>query len=216
MRIMVAILVCLLFASTSKAEVVLFNVFLSSNGTGGAPTSYTIPPGKIYIIEAIRPFAVTPLPSTTQYRVVVRADNIAASAFQTITILDTYTNSQMVWLPNPHRLKAGESLQIPFNAEYSSFRYFGLMLDEADLYAQSIPIELDGIEVAERQLAVEAQFGSPRPRRTIIETATDLDDFTANPNAVEIAGPTRDRATFVVDTEESIRQFLRARATARR
>ncbi len=205
----------LLLAFSARAEVVPFNVFLSSNGTGGAPTSYTIPAGKIYIIKAFRPFAVTPLPSTTQFRVVVRADNIAASAFQTVTIKDTYMNSNTVWLPNPFHLKAGESLQIPFNAEYSSFRYFGLLIDESDLYAQGIPVEIDGMAVNGGELIAEAQFGSPRPRRTVVETATDLDAFEANVTAEEIAGATRDRATFSVDTEDADRLFLRIRASAR-
>ncbi len=215
MRIRTAIVVGLLTTLSAQAGVVPFNVFLSSNGTGGAPSSYTIPPGKIYIIESFRPFATTPLPSTTQIRVVVRADNIAASAFQTITILDTYTNSQTVWLPKPFRLKAGESLQIPFNAEYSSFRYFGLLLDEEDLYARNIPVEFDGMDVSEGQLLAEARFASPRPRITRVETATELDEFVVDDSAVEIAGATRDRATFAVDKGDDDQKFLRVRAVAR-
>lgn len=63
---------------------------------------------------------------------------MAASAFQTITIMDDYVNSRTVWLPHPFRLRAGESLQIPFNAEYNSFRYFGLLMDDNALSVPNV------------------------------------------------------------------------------
>ena len=90
------------------------------------------------------------------------------------------------------------------------------MIDESDLYAQGIPVEIDGMAVSGGELIAGAQFGSPRPRRTIVETATDLDAFEANVTAEEIAGAMRDRASFVVDTEDADRLLLRIRASARR
>ena len=84
--------------------------------------------------------------------------------FFTITIKDTYTSGEPIWLPNKLRLKSGESLIVPSNASYPICRYFGVLIDEADLYAANLPVELLNPRLSGGKLMADA----PRPHRITI------------------------------------------------
>ena len=90
-----------------------------------------------------------------------------------------------------------------------------LMIDPEDLYAQAIPSEIEGLDVVGGRLHADARFASPRPRITHVETSTDLKQFTRDGGAEEIAGQSRNRATFAVDAADDIQKFLRLRTVAR-
>ena len=198
----------------ARAEVVPFNVFLASS-SGSTPSSYTIPAGKVYIIEGVVLAHNAGTPTETQIRVSIDADNITAGSFLTIKISDTYALGSFVWMPQPFRLKAGETLEVPQNATYFICRYFGLLIDEADLYAQEIPVELQSVGTQGGQLLAGAKYGSPRPRITTIESAVDVSDFTEDTTGVEVAGVTRDEAEVSVEQSGDAVKFMRVRAVAR-
>ncbi|MCP5488704.1 MAG: hypothetical protein H7A43_08640 [Verrucomicrobia bacterium] len=199
----------------ARAEVVPFNVFLSSTNFSSTPDSFTIPAGKIYIIEAVQLVSLAPLPSNTEIRVIWTADNLTFNSALNITISDTFASGNLVWLPQPFRLKATESLLVPQNAVYSICRYSGLMIDEADLYAQAVPSELESMETAGGQLFANVKFGSSRPRLTTIESAVDIQNFIPDATGVEMAGLNRDESVVTIDQNGDPVKFLRVRATAR-
>ena len=79
---------------TAKADVRVFNVWMSGNGSGGAPNSFTVPTDKVYIIEAVLlSHAGVTTPSNTEIRVSVAADNIAANSFMVVPVSDTYNEA---------------------------------------------------------------------------------------------------------------------------
>ncbi|MEM9080095.1 MAG: hypothetical protein AAGC74_05320 [Verrucomicrobiota bacterium] len=205
----------LLMTSSLHSEVQQFNIWLSSNNDAGVPTSYSIPAGKIFIVEEVSFFASSPFPGSTQIRCLRNADNVPVASFFNITIKDSFSNGAVVALENPIRLKAGERLDIPNNGTYTSAVYFGLLIDEADLYAQNIPVELSNPRLNGSQLLADAKFASPRPRITKIESSTNLDTITPDPTGIETPTVEKNTSLVAVDTNSSDKKFLRASAVAR-
>lgn len=199
----------------AQAEVVPFNVFLSSTNYPSHPDFYTIPADKIYIIEGVFLDAEGTPPASAECRVYWQADTQLGGAYMTITLADTWNGSGFYWLPKPFRLKATERLHLPNNSGYYSCGYYGLMIDEADLYAQTIPSELQSVETAGGQLLANVKYGSSRPRITTIESAVDINGFLTDATGVEVAGLNRDESTVAVDQNGDAMKFLRVRSVAR-
>jgi len=202
---------------SAQAEVQIFNVWMSGNGSGGATNFYVIPTGKVYIIEGVLLASSFPEPTNTEIRVSVSADNMVANSFMIIPVSDTYADSQYTRLPEPFRLKAGDQLRVPNNvaeANYFVVRYFGLMIDKADLYAQAVPSELLDVDITGGQLLARVQYDSPRPRITTIESSTQLSTFTEDPTGVETPTTALDQSDVAVNTAGDVK-FLRVSAVAR-
>jgi len=194
-----------------------WNVFLSGTSST-TPSSYTIPSGKVYILEAVHLIKAsgTPSPSTTQIRVSRKANNGSFAAYFTITIKDTFEGGT-VWLPNKLRLKGGERLYIPTNASYGACRYFGILMDEADLYAANLPVELINPRLSGGKLMADAKVASPRPHKIIIQSATtDLSAFIYDPTGETT--PTADPRTSVVSVDQGAvgKKFIRVMAKTRK
>ena len=207
-----AIIVSVLTASLS-AKVQQFNIWLSPGETSG-PTIYTIPAGKIYILEEMYINGVTPTPSSVQVSFSRRADNINSSSNFFLTLKDTYTGGFYV-LDKPLRLKGGDSVKVPLNATSGSVRYFGLLIDEADLYAQNIPVDLSNPRLEGSQLMADAKFASPRPRITKIESSTDLKTMKPDPTGTETDTGSKDTSMVAVETQSADKKFMRVSAVAR-
>lgn len=213
-RTFMIILICLL-AVSAFAAVEPYWIFLSETGLGGAKTTWSVPAGKIFIIKAVWISASgTPQPTNTQIRFSVDADNMVGSSYMNAVIADDYDPNSLRWLPEDMPVKAGKSLAVPNNATYPYVRYYGLLIDEADLYAQNIPAELNNVEMVGGLFQAEARFASARPRITRIESSTLLNSFESASAGMVTPGDTRDQSLVSIpDTDQ--RKFMRVIATAR-
>ena len=134
-----------------------------------------------------------------------------------IPVSGTYNEGVFTRLPEPFRLKAGDQLRIPNNiaeTNYFIVRYFGLMMNSADLYAQAIPSELLDVDLSGGQLMARVQFDSPRPRITTIETSAQLSTFAEDPTGVDTPATALDQADVAVNAAGDLK-FLRVSAIAR-
>lgn len=213
MRFLLILLIGLI-ADSSLAAVEPYWIFLSDTGSNGSPATWTVPAGKIFVIKAVALTPTSPYPTNTQVRFTVAAENMVASSYMSIIISDTFSYAYIRWLPEDMPVKAGKQLAVPVNATFTSCRYYGLLIDEADLYAQNIPVELNNLEMAGGLFEAEARYASARPRITRIATSTTLDTFVQDSAGIVTAGATRDLSLVSVpDTDQ--RKFMRVIATAR-
>ena len=183
-------------------------------------TSYEVPPGKVFIIHAVsarQPAMGTP-PTVTYFRFLKISDNTSAFFSFHVKASDSFADSVYVALSAPVHLKAGDRLVIPILAPYLEVWHFGLLIDEADLYAANIPTSLENPALVGNQFTADAKFASPRPRITKIETSTDLvnNGFLENPTAAEAPGITRDTSVVSIDTAGADKELVRVTAKARR
>lgn len=185
-----------------------WNIWLSDDGSQG-PTSYTIPNGKVYILEAV---STEGSASDTQVRVTRSAANIAADEFFNITVNSSYSSGETIWLPNKLRLKAGEKLHLPNNGTFFVCHYFGILIDEADLYAANLPVELNNPRVDGSQLMADAKVRSPRPHKLVVQTSEDMSAFGVDATAQVTATVNTGESTVSVDKGTTGKKFMRVMA----
>ncbi|MEM9079765.1 MAG: hypothetical protein AAGC74_03630 [Verrucomicrobiota bacterium] len=137
---------------------------------------------------------------------------------QQFTIATDYTSGRLFEFDVPRRLNAGEVIRIP-STPSTVFAYyvFGLLIDEADLYAATIESEMEFGMVAGMRMDAEVKIESKRPSIVRVEKSEDLQNWTEVPQAdIDI---TSDHAVAIVDTERepgADREFLRAEVVARK
>lgn len=120
---------------SAAAEVIPVTI-LTGRGTGspeGAPSSYTVPAGKVLIVEGVQyrpPSGSTPTSINVQV-------NLAPYNFpeirQVFVYVGEYEPFKRFAVDPPMRLAAGDRLMS--NSTTGYYLWFGLLVDQADLFA---------------------------------------------------------------------------------
>ena len=192
-------------------EVVGLNI-----GEVGTPNeSYTVPTGKVLLVENISAFQASNTPVTPRVilETALRVQNGAISTMRFgYPTTDKYT---AISLQRPLRVPTGRILKIYFASDrgYNKCRIQGLLVDTTDLYAANIDLDLKVTEVEAGRLKAEATLASARPARLESLTSTNLADFTANTSEEKrrLADPSKWELSTSNDSD---RKFMIARATA--
>jgi len=176
------------------------------------PATYTVPVGKILVIDAVS-VSDASAPSTTGLFLVIRFDNSTLVSGAFIEISNSFVNNRWNLLPIKIRLKAGDLLSPPTGVQY---RIMGTLIDEADLYAVNLPVELNNPRVSGGKLMADAKVASPRPHKITIQSSTDLSAFTEDTTGATTS--TGDPTTSVVSVDQGTvgKKFIRVMATTRK
>jgi hypothetical protein len=203
------------FLPQSPAETTVIGINLNTAGPGPFD-SYTVPGGKTLLIENMSAYGASNTPSTPRIIIEiglqVQNGGITTMRFG-YPISDKY---EAVSLKPPLRVEAGRDVRILNNSTlaYNVVRIQGLLVDNTDLYAQTLDLELTPIGVQEGRFIAEATVSSPRPALVETETSTDL--MTFEDNVSEETSRQADPTKWTVSTDaDSDKKFLTATATGR-
>ena len=200
------------------AEVIPVTI-LTGRGTGapeGAPSIYTVPSGKVLIVEAVKyrlPSGVEP--PTEMIAMFRLTPHNFASRRNVFVDLGPWDHFERFTFDPPMRVSAGDMLDSNRTSGY--YLWFGLLVDETDLFA-SLDVELLNPRVESGKLIADAKVASPRPRRITAETADDLLNagaFLPDLSATVARGASTSEDIITVDLGEGDQMFLRASAVAR-
>ena len=208
------ILKLLVIASTSLtcfgAESV--NIVVANPPNSFAQATYTVPTGKVLMIDAMSARGQGPFNTTmTVLRINVSYTNSTLTSDENIPVRNGPTNAAWFFLEDKLRLKAGDSISPPNNAEY---RIMGVLLDEEDLFVANLDVELDNAKVEGEKLVAEATVLSPRPHRLVVASSEDLVTFKEDPTALVQSTAETGKSIVSVDTEDLDKKFVRVRAQA--
>lgn len=207
----------ILLTYPAAAEVVPVTI-LTGRGTGspeGAPSSYTVPLGKVLIVEAVQyvpPSGTVPTDLVVQFNLTAHNFGTARNVFM---LVGTWEEWKRFPFDPPMRLSAGDRLAS--NAINGYYLWYGLLVDETDLFA-SLEVEILDARVESGKLIADTRVDSPRPRRITAETTDDLPaagGFLPDPSATAARGTSPSEDTIAVDLGPGNQMFLRASATAR-
>lgn len=187
---------------------------LSTNA--GSFESYTVPAGKTLLIEHMTAFYANNSPATPRIMIeinlLVQNGGIGNMPFG-FRVADKY---EAVSLKPPLRVESGRDVRVHNNSSlcYNNIRVQGLLVDNNDLYAQNLDLELTPVGIEDGRFVAEATLNSPRPALIKTETSVDLEAFEAN--ATEEKTRQADPTKWLVSTAaDSDKKFLTATASAR-
>lgn len=208
-------LACLTPFLATPTEAAVAVIGLTLTGTGSL-ASYTVPAGKVLLIENLSAGYSGNVPATSrivlQIGLLVQNGAIATMYFG-YPIADKFTAAV---LTRPLRVPEGRTLSLytAGNVGYDDCRIQGLLVDAADLYAANIAVDLKAFAVEGGRFKAEAQLATPRPAQVMTKTSIDLASFAANTTAKtsKLPGPGKWEVSTAADSN---RKFLVARATAR-
>jgi|GEM_PF-1541385 len=198
------------------AEVVPWMV-VTGRGPGnleGAPVSYTVPAGKVFVIEAVQHRTGGAVREGDFYQVQTFQQPANRSNRVTIYIeLGPWKNWQVDRLPAPLHLSAGEG--VGSNQASGHTFWWGKLMDAGDLFAK-LDVELDDSSVDGDKLKAVAKVSPTRPYRLTVESATQLSQFDADPGATVASTDESMKKEIAVDpTVGGNLKFVRAVAVAR-
>jgi len=202
------------FLATSSAWAAVTPVLIGLTVGVTGQTSYTVPSGKVLIINHVQ-IAGAGL-SAPIIQIGMPVLNAPLFIDTPVKIGDGSLDSSRLYpISPPIRLGGSPArLTIPPAMSSGSVYFWGLLIDSADLYAAAIPLELQNPGVSEGRLFADAKVSSPRPRVLMVETSDDLVSF-GTEGTSRITG-TQDPSRAVVSVEASgDKKFMRARASAR-
>lgn len=208
----ILILLCLALgareATAAVQPVVLF--------INGIITSYTVPTGKVLLIEQLSGWAAGNTPISPRIIVQTKIVNIANGGTLTTDWGFAVTDkSQTVTLTRPLRIPAGGIVGIDYsgNIAYNEVHMMGLLIDAADLYAANIGGSVERVALAGGELGATVALASPRPARITSSTSSDL--ATWSPNATEQKQHGPKPAEWTVQTAAAgNKEFLKVAARA--
>ena len=201
-----------------KAAVQPIAISISPGSPATSLHNYTVPQGKVLLVEHCSASFADNNPPTP--RIVLEtggmpvqngANAIMRFGFRVADRFDA------VHLSPPLKLAAGGTLTIysAGDAGYNNVRLLGLLVDEADLYAANVDLELEAIGIQRGTFLARATVDSPRPVTLRSETSTPLGDW--EPNATEKIQATEKRSEYLISTDaDADQKFLRAKATTRK
>ncbi len=211
-RLSVALAASIISASELSATVEPAIISLDDSSS-----SYTIPTGKVFIVDSVLWNVGTTLPDDTSFQLSYHTLNRGSSSFVNfpVVVSTTFTDARLVPLSKPLFLKGGwgVSLKPVAGVVTNEFMFIGRLADTADVYAQ-IPAQLENPGKGDGTLMADLRLASPRPAMIKVEKSTDLAGFT--PAAATItATNSKSLAQLVIPDENERRLFMRAVATAR-
>lgn len=187
------------------------NLIVSDTGLLDVPTSYTVPSGKVLIIDAVRVQATGGTPTNSRIRLSVRYDNATLNSGEDIIVNESYV---VTWnfLQEKIHLKAGDSFSAPLDLDYIWVRIMGTLIDEADLFAVNLPVELDNTRVTGNKLMADAKVSSPRPHRIKVQSSENLNGFSEDTTAEVQKTGTTGTSVVSVDRSGTGKKFVRVTA----
>lgn len=191
-------------------------VVVTGRGDGnldGAPASYTVPAGKVFIVDSVQYRSVGAVADGEAFHVATYRNlgNYSARRTVYIELLD-YKRSKVFPLPVPIQLKAGDGVG---SNQISGYTYwFGKLVDEGELFAK-LDVELEGSGVDNTSMTAKARVSPIRPYRLTVESTTDLNGtFTIDPNGTTASTGEKMVKDIAVDKGVDLK-FVRAVALAR-
>lgn len=157
-----------------KAVALFFNTAL---------TNYTVPAGKVLLIEHLSATYANNTPPTPRIIVQTKILNIVNNGVLTsqwgYRVADKW---ESVTLARPLRIPAGGDLGIYYasDAGYNEVRMLGLLIDASDLYAANLEGDTTGAAVADGMLMAKVTLADARPARIASATSRDLAGWSAN------------------------------------
>ncbi len=199
------------FVTSLRADVQVVGIAL---GGIGPLASYTVPDGKVLLVENLSASFSTNVPTVSRIilEVGLQVQNNAIATIQFgYPIADQYTAAA---LARPLRIPAGRSISLytDSNRGYNNCRIQGLLVDTADLYAANIGVDLKSLGIEAGRFQAEATLASAHPARVSTKVSTNLAEFSADPTgASQRISTTKWEISTAADSD---RKFLIAKATA--
>jgi hypothetical protein len=193
------------------------NLMVSEDGTSSSPVIYTVPNGKVLIIDALSLNNTTGIgmPASSQISLIVNYDNSSLVALETITVSDTYVDARWIFLTQKIHLKAGDGFRSPLPGGSISARIMGTLIDEADLFAANLPVELLNPRLSGSKLMADAKVASPRPHKITVQSSPDLTGFVEDGSSEVTATTTTGTSVVSVDKGSTGKKFIRVTASTR-
>ena len=168
-----------------------------------ATADYTVPAGKVLLIEHVSAFYGNSSGGTFNKVVLSIASTTENNPLATTTSQWSFNTAdpyQIINLDRPLRLTAGDKLNIfdTFTGAAKEVEIQGLLIDQADLYAANLDLELEGVSVANQKLTATVRLASARPALLRSTTSPDLQSWVEN--LTQIVTPQADRSLFDVST----------------
>jgi hypothetical protein len=216
----------------AKLRVVLLSVFLIATASvahgevrvvvlsfGPSTPNYVVPAGKVLLIEHISAYYGNSTGGTFDKVIITiaaSAENLTGTTTTVPWSFSTSNPNQSIHLERPLRAAAGSSVNILDTATGAAkfVDLQGLLLDQVDLYAANLGIELQGVSVADQRLTAEVKLATSRPAVVISTVSNDLRTWITN--LTQIVSP-KEAATFDVSTSigpRETRKFMRVAAKA--
>ena len=206
------VMISYLLAPAAPAEVEPCIVVLLTSG-GGFPIEYTIPTGKVFIIEAVRNLGHTSGPTQANISYGATHPVAVGSLGWTFDVSTDFISDDPAFVQGKFRLPAEAKLKVPTNGAFQA-TYMGLLVDQADLYAAQIPADLSDPRIEGLTLVADARFRSPRPRIVWAQSTENLDQFEDDPSG-QVTRKTDPSVDVVAVDANAEKKFLRAEAVAR-
>ncbi len=178
-------------------------------------TNYTVPAGKVLLIEHVVASAADNTPTPSRILLQTKIFNIVNNGISTtywgFPVSDKF---QTVTLVRPLRIPAGGSLGIdPVNG-YNNVRMLGLLIDVADLYAANVEGSVEEVKVAAGTLSTKVALASARPVRISSQVSPDLNSWSANPSEQKQRNATDPARWQVQAGVQGDKEFLKVAARA--
>ncbi len=146
-------------------------------------TNYTVPAGKVLLIEQLSAWGANNVPTTS--RILIQTKIVTISNGGVLTTdwgFPVSDKTQDVTLVRPLRIPAGGSIAIDSsgNGAYNEIHMMGMLIDVADLYAANVPGAVQDVRVAGGELSTTVALTSPRPVRVSSEISSDLTAWSPN------------------------------------
>lgn len=200
---------------TFTAEAVVRAVTLTFVPT---TADYVVPIGKVLLIEHISAFYGNSFGGTFNKVVITIASKGENDVNSITTIPWSFTTSdpnQSIHLDRPLRAAAGSSVNIfdSLSGAAKDVRIQGLLVDEVDLYAANLGIDVQDVDLAAMRLTANVKVSTSRP--VIIDSVTSRDLQTWADNLSQLVTRQPAPMTYNVSTEVTLaemRKFLRVSA----
>ncbi|MDQ6913739.1 MAG: hypothetical protein M3119_06860 [Verrucomicrobiota bacterium] len=145
-----------------------------------ATPDYVVPAGKVLLIEEISPYY-----SGSFTKVVVTIAAVGENLQGTVTVPYSFSTSnanQLIQLTRPLRAAAGSLVNIldTDSGTAQIVRIQGLLIDQADLYAANLGIDLKAVGVANETLTATVELATSRPAILSSTTSLNLQNWVEN------------------------------------
>ncbi|MFP6906522.1 MAG: hypothetical protein VCG02_14980 [Verrucomicrobiota bacterium] len=175
MKLITLILACTCTLPWTQAAVEPISLIL-----GGTALNYTVPAGKVLVIEHA-------MATSSDGKLILRREFIldngpAVPTFLNITLNNSYTDGTLYSLNRPLKIKAGSKIHRNQITPSSTTYLFGLLVDEADLFA-AVPNEIEDGRVAAGVFSATVQASSARPARAVVEKSADAQTYVTDSSA---------------------------------
>ena len=184
---------------------------------GPSTPDYVVPAGKVLLIEHVSAFFGNSSGGSFD-KVVINIASVGENDPAIFTVPWSFSTSnpaQSIHLDRPLRAAAGSSVNIFDTAGGAAqdVRIQGLLVDQSDLYAANLGIEVKEVALANQQLEATVKLSSARPAILRSEVSFTLQSWALNPTQQifkELDSMAYTVSTDVESTET--RKFLRASA----